>query len=164
MALLRTPASYTNSVSHAHRLGQPTNDRTNSPAQFCIKGEFGLSTSKNLFSMVYLTSCSAVSSDHLPVLIDNACRSFFHHPPHHPDFRGTDWANFQAHLEDQILFDPELHNEMAIDTCVDNFSGAILKALAASTPKCRPHDDPRPTILASIQDEICLKKRLRRRW
>jgi hypothetical protein len=37
-------------------------------------------------------------------------------------------------LEDQIPFDPELHNGMAIDTCVENFSGAILKALAASTP------------------------------
>jgi hypothetical protein len=28
-----------------------------------------------------------------------------------------------------------LHNDMAIDTCVENFSGAVLKALAASTPK-----------------------------
>ena len=34
----------------------------------------------------------------------------------------------------KIKFDPELHNETAIDTCVENLSGAILKALAASTP------------------------------
>jgi hypothetical protein len=52
---------------------------------------------------------------------------------------------------------------MAIDTCVENFSGAVLKALAASTPKCRPHDNPWPLILAVIQDEIRLKNRLCRR-
>jgi hypothetical protein len=86
---------------------------------------------------VYLTSCSALSSDHLPVLIETACRSSFHHPPDRPDFKCTDWANFQTHLEDQIPFDPELHNGMAIDTCVDNFSDSVLKALAASTPKGR---------------------------
>ena len=60
-------------------------------------------------------------------------------------------------------FDPKLHNGMAIDTCVDNFSGAVLKALAAS-PKCCPRDDPRPSIPAGIQDEIRLKNQLRRRW
>jgi hypothetical protein len=42
---------------------------------------------------------------------------------------------------------------MAIDTCVENFA-AVLKNLAASTPKCRPRDDPRPPIPAGIQDEI----------
>jgi hypothetical protein len=53
---------------------------------------------------------------------------------------------------------------MAIDTCVENFSGAVLQALTASTPKCRPRDDPRTPIPAGIQDEIRLKNRLRRRW
>jgi hypothetical protein len=53
---------------------------------------------------------------------------------------------------------------MAIDTCVGNFSGAILKALAASTPKCRSRGDPRPLIPAGIQDEICLKNWLQRQW
>jgi len=85
---------------------------------------------KNLTSPVYLTSCSALSSDHLPVLIDTTCRSSFQHPPDRPDFRRTDWANFQTHLEDQIPFDPELHDGMAIDTCVENFSGAVLKTQA----------------------------------
>jgi len=56
-------------------------------------------------------------------------------------------------LEELIPFDPEL-DEMAIDTCVENFSGAVLKALAASTPKRRPRDDPRPPIPAGIEDEI----------
>jgi hypothetical protein len=108
---------------------------------------------QNLSLPVYLTSCSALSSDHLPVLIDTACRSSFHHPPDRPDFKRTGWANFQTHLEDQIPFHPELHNGMAIDTCVENFSGAVLMALAASTPKFPPRD-PRPPIPAGIQDEI----------
>ena len=53
---------------------------------------------------------------------------------------------------------------MAIDTCVENFSGAVLKALAASNPKRRPRDDPRLSIPAGIQEEILvrLKNRLRR--
>jgi len=119
---------------------------------------------KDLLFPVYLTSCSALSSDHLPVLIDTMCHSSFQHPPDCPDFRRTDWATYQTHLEDQIPFDPELHNGMAIDTCVENFSGAILKALQASIPKCRLLDDPGPTITAGIQDEIRLKNRLRRQW
>jgi len=119
---------------------------------------------KDLPFPVYLTSCPALSSDHLPVLIGTACRSSFQHPPDRSDFRRTDWANFQSHLEDQIPFDPELHNGMAIDTCDENFSGSVLKALAASTTKCRPRDDPRPPIPAGIQDEIRLKNRLRRQW
>jgi hypothetical protein len=57
-------------------------------------------------------------------------------------------------LEDQILFDPELLNGMAIDTCVENFSRAVLNAFAANTPKRRPRDDSRPPIPGGIQDEI----------
>ena len=52
---------------------------------------------------------------------------------------------------------------MDIDKCVENFSGAILGALEASTPKRRPIGDPRPQIPAGIQDELRLKNRLRRR-
>jgi len=113
---------------------------------------------------VYLTSCSALSSDNLPVLIDTTCRSSFQHPPDGPDFTRTDCANFQVHLKDQIPFDPELRNGLAIDTYVEKFSGAVPKALAAPTPKCRPRDDPRPRIPAGIQDDIYLKNRLRRQW
>jgi len=103
---------------------------------------------------VYLTSCSALSSDHLTVLIETACRSSFQHPPDRPDFRRTDWANFQGHLEDRIPFDPELHNRMAIGKFVENFSAAVLMALAASTPKFSSRDDPRPPIPAGIQDLV----------
>jgi hypothetical protein len=70
----------------------------------------------------------------------------------------------QAHLEAEIPFNQELHNGMAIDTCVENFSGAVLMALAASNPKRRPRDDPRAPTPAGIQNEIRLKKRLRRQW
>jgi hypothetical protein len=73
-------------------------------------------------------------------------------------------SHFQTHLEGQIQFDLELHNGMGIDMCVENFSSAVLKALAASTPKCRLCDDPWPPILAGIQYEIRLKNRLQRWW
>jgi hypothetical protein len=99
---------------------------------------------RNLTSPVYLTSCSALSSDHLPVLYDTTCHSSFILPPDRPDFRRTDWANFQNQLEDKLPSDQELYNGMAINACVENFSGTILKALAASTLKCRPCADPRP--------------------
>ena len=56
----------------------------------------------------------------------------------------------------------ELHIEMAIGSCVQNFFGADLKALAASTPKRRPRDNPRPPITAGIKDEIRPKNRLQR--
>jgi len=60
-----------------------------------------------------LAGASDLSTDHLPVIIDTACRSSFQHPPDGPVFRRTDWANFQTHLEAEIPFNPELHNEMA---------------------------------------------------
>ena len=41
---------------------------------------------------VYLTSCSALSSDHLPVIIDTTCRFSFNRC----DFRRTDCSNFQT--------------------------------------------------------------------
>ena len=112
---------------------------------------------------MYLTSCSSLSSDHLAVLIDTACRSSFQ-PPGRLDCRRTEWVNFQIHLKDQIPCDPELHNGIAIDTCVENFSGAVLKAVAASNLKCRSRDDPRPPLPAGIEDEIRLTNRLWRQW
>ena len=123
-----------------------------------------IALTKDVPFQVYLTLCSALSSDHLTVLIDTACRSSFHHPPDRPNFRRTDSANFQTHLADHIPFDPELNNGIAFDTCVKNLSGAVLQALAASTPKCRPRDDLRPPIPAGIQDDTRLKNRLRWRW
>jgi hypothetical protein len=117
-----------------------------------------------LSSSVVLTSCSTLSSEHLPVLIETGYRSSFQHPPDRPDVRRTDWANFQTQLEAEILLIPELHNGKDIDTCVGNFSCAILGALAASTPKRLPHGDSHTQIPAGIQYEIRLKKWVRRRW
>ena len=53
---------------------------------------------------------------------------------------------------------------MAIDICFGNFSGSVLKSLAASTPKCRSNDDSRSLIPSGIQDEMSLKNNLRRQW
>jgi hypothetical protein len=102
--------------------------------------------------------------EHHPVLTYTVCRSSLHHPPDCADFRHSDWANFQSYVEDQVPFDADLHNGMAIDTCVENFSGAVLKSLAVSTPNCRPSDDPWRPIPAFIQDELRLKNRPRRWW
>ena len=83
-------------------------------------------------------------------------------PPDPPDCRRTNWAKFQTDFEDQIPFHLEMCNGTAVDTCVVNFSGAILKGAAATTPKCRPRDNTRFPIPPGIQDEIGLKNRLRR--
>jgi hypothetical protein len=113
---------------------------------------------------VALTACTALSSEHLRVLIDTGCCSTFHHPPDRPDVRRRDWANFQTHLEAQIPLKPELHNGRDIDGCDENLSGAIIEALTASTPKRRHQGDPCPHIPAGFQDVIDLKYLLRRRW
>jgi hypothetical protein len=69
------------------------------------------------------------------------------------------WANFQTHLEAEISQTSELNNGKDIETCVEEFSAAILGALAAFIPKRRLHGDQRPHIPAGIQDEIRLKTR-----
>jgi hypothetical protein len=53
---------------------------------------------------------------------------------------------------------------MAIDMWVENFSLAVLKALAASTLKRRPRGDQRSPIPSGIQDEVRLKNRLQGQW
>jgi hypothetical protein len=111
---------------------------------------------RHLPSSLHLTSYSALCSVQLPERIDTGCRSSFQHPPDSPDFRRTSWANLQAHQEAEIPFNSEFHN-IAIYTSVENFSGAVLKALAASTSKRCPRDEPRAPISAGIRDEIRLK-------
>jgi hypothetical protein len=97
---------------------------------------------RDLPSSVALTSCSTLSSDHFHVLIGTGWRSSFQHPPDRLDVRRTDWANFQTHLQAHIPLNPELNNGKDIDTCVENFSGAILRALAVSNPKHHPYGTP----------------------
>jgi hypothetical protein len=67
-------------------------------------------------------------------------------------------------LEDQIPFESELHDGIAVDMCVENFPDTVLKALAASTPKRLPRVDLQPPIPAGIQDEVRLKNRLPSYW
>jgi len=62
-----------------------------------------IAITKHLQIAMYLTSCSALSSDHLPVIIDTTSRSSFNRPPVRPDCRRTDWANFQTHFVDLVL-------------------------------------------------------------
>ena len=56
-----------------------------------------ISVTKELSFPVYLISCSALSSDHLTVLIETACRLCCHYLLDRLNFRRTDWANFQTH-------------------------------------------------------------------
>ena len=63
-----------------------------------------------------------------------ACRSSYHNPPDRPEFRRTDWANFQTHLEELIPLDSELHNKMAIDTWFQNFSGPFWRLWQRQLP------------------------------
>jgi hypothetical protein len=55
-----------------------------------------------------------------------------------------------------------VNDEEAIDKCVEELTSTIQEATAASAPRRRPRADPRPPLTTSIQDEILLKKRLRR--
>jgi hypothetical protein len=83
----------------------PDTPTTNQYNPFATPNVLDIVITQNLSSPVYLTSCFALSSDHLVVLINTASRSSFHHQPDRPDFRRTDWVNFQTQLEDQIPFD-----------------------------------------------------------
>jgi hypothetical protein len=109
-----TPTTYTYNLSATH-------------------DNFDIVITRDIPSLVYLASCYALSSDHLPVLIDTRCLSSFQYPPDLPDIRRNDWVKFHTHLEADIPLNPELHTGMAIDTCVENFSEAVLRALSAST-------------------------------
>jgi hypothetical protein len=119
---------------------------------------------KNLRTPVHLTACSALSSDHLPILIDTTCRSSFLNPPDRPDIKLTVWSKFQTCLDNVIPFNKETADEASIDACVGCLTSAISGALVVTTPKSRPRADPRPPIPNRIQDEIRLKNRLRRYW
>jgi hypothetical protein len=123
-----------------------------------------IAVTKNLRTPVHLTACSALSSDHLSILIDTTCRSSFLNPPDRPDFKRTDWSKFQACLDNVIPFNTETVDMAGIDACVGSMTSAISGALEGSTPNSRPRADPRPPIPARIHDEIRLNNRHRRLW
>jgi hypothetical protein len=103
---------------------------------------FFIIITKLIPSPVHLTSCFALSSDHLPLIIDPVCRSSFLHPSNRPDFRQTDCAKFQAYLKDEILMNLDFNNRVANHTCIEIIFGAVMKSRAASTPKSRSRNDP----------------------
>lgn len=53
---------------------------------------------------------------------------------------------------------------MVIDTCVENLSCAVPKAMAASTHKSRPRDNRSPLVPAGIQGEVRMKNGVRRQY
>jgi hypothetical protein len=85
-------------------------------------GVLDIVLTKNLVTPVSLTVCSALRSDHLPVLIDTACRSTFVTLPYRPDFERSDQTRFQDCLEDKLPFNPELYDKEAVDTYVRDLS------------------------------------------
>jgi hypothetical protein len=90
---------------------------------------------KDFFLPLYLTVCSALSSDHLPTLNDISCRSSFENLPDRPDFTGMDWAPFQACLEDRRPGNPVVVDEEAIDKCFEELISAIQEPTATSAPR-----------------------------
>jgi hypothetical protein len=90
---------------------------------------------KSLPTPVHLTACSALSSDHLHILIDTRCRLSFFNLPNGPDFNRTDWSKFQACLDNNIPFISETTDEADIHTSVENLTSAIRGALEVSTQR-----------------------------
>ena len=107
---------------------------------------------------VSLTDCSALSSDHFPLLIDMTCCSTFINLTDSLDFKWTEGTTFQECLENNFPLNPELHDKETVDTCVEDLSSAILSATAVATPKSHPRSNPRPPLLAVIQDKNMPKK------
>jgi hypothetical protein len=83
----------------------------------------------------------ALSSDHLPILIDTTSRLSFQNLQDRPDYARKDRAALQVCLEDRILGNPVGNDEEAIDNCVEELTGGIQEPTAAyalKRGKCRP--------------------------
>jgi hypothetical protein len=110
---------------------------------------------KDFVLTVYLIVCSALSSEHLPVLINITCQSFFQNLLDQPDLTQIDWAAFQVCLDHRLTGNHVVNDEEAIDKCVELLNRAI------HAPKRRPRTEMRPPLPDSVQDETRLKNRLR---
>lgn len=116
-------------------LDTPTTVPYNSSA---TPGVLDIVIPKDLGTQVFLTTCFALKSDQLPVLIETRCRSSFLNPPDLPELWRTDWSKFQASLEAGLPSNSGLPSEVAISACVKHLSRAISKALSESTPTVAP--------------------------
>jgi hypothetical protein len=103
--------------------------------------------------------CARLGS--LPILIDTTSRQSFQNILDRPDFTRMDWAAFQACLDDRVSGNPVVNDEGAIDKCAEELTSVIQEATATSAHKRRPCGNPRSPLPASIQNEMCLKNRLR---
>jgi hypothetical protein len=92
---------------------------------------------KDFVLTIHLTVCSALSSDHLPILIDNSCRSSFHNLPNRPDLTRMDWAAYQACLEQRLRGNPVVVDEEAMEQSLEELTNAIHEDTDASAPRRR---------------------------
>jgi len=130
---------------------------------FPISDALDIVIAKDWVTPAYLTTCSELSTDQLPVPINTQCQSSFLNPLECPDLR-TDWSKFHFSLEVGLPSNPDLLNEVPCVECVKKLPSVILMVLAESTSKCCLSENSRPLILAHIEDEIHLKNQLRRQW
>jgi hypothetical protein len=86
---------------------------------------------KDFVLPVHLNVWSALSSYHLPILIDTTCRSYFQNLLDRPNFTRMDWAAFQTYLDDRLQGNPVV-NEEAIDKCIEKLTSAMCSQV--STP------------------------------
>jgi hypothetical protein len=79
---------------------------------------------------LYLIVCHALRSDHLPVLIDTIRRSSFHDPLDRPEFSRTDWATYQASIDDRLPWNTNVHDKKEIGKFTEEMTSAILAAVS----------------------------------
>jgi hypothetical protein len=143
--------------NHSFLIYGPNSPNTVPYNSFATPDVLDIVITKDLSTPVNLTRCSALNSDHLPILINTECRSSFLHLPDRPDLRKTDTPRFQMCLESGIPSIPDLQDEKTIDACVKGLTTAFSNALADSNPKRRQGTDPWPSIPARTHDAIRMK-------
>jgi hypothetical protein len=89
---------------------------------------------------------------------------FVSHSTRSPQFQTDQLDKFRACLEDEILSNPSLPDEVAVNTYGEKLSSAISKALAESTSRSHPHDDLDSPIMSHSHNEIRLNNWLRKQW
>jgi hypothetical protein len=99
---------------------------------------------KDFVLPVDLTVCPALSSDHLPVLIDTTSRTSFRNLLDRQDFKRIDWVAYHSYLEGRLPGNPTINDEEAIDKCVEELCIANQEALAASAQRGRPRAATQP--------------------
>ena len=98
--------------------------------------------SNGLHEIENLSTQTALSSDHLPVLFKVSAESQREIPDHFIfDYKSADWNQFKLILDSRIDLDfslDRIENESQIDTMIDTFTTALLEARAEAVPKTRP--------------------------